>query len=508
MALPKEPRQKMINMMYLVLTALLALNVSSEILNAFKTVNTTLKKSNDVLTQSTDKVFTAFDNLRKDPANAEKANIWYPKAKRAQELTNTLFGHIEQLKDSMMRGSGYDPEKGDTAYNESNLDVSTRIMDKNGGGPKLKSLLEQYKKDILAIDPKIGQEFATKIPINLDVPKSQTGTTANSDWTSAYFRMTPTIAAITILSKFQNDLKNTENQVTNYCLTQVGNVVYKFDKFEPLVGTNATYFMPGDEMEINAGLGAFNAEVKPTVTINGQSIPVNANGMANHKFKVNGTGTIKVRVAFKDPNTGENKVLEKDLPYTVGMPSGASVFLKKMNVMYVGVDNPMTISGGSVGREKVKVVFPGGTISNAGGDEWIAKPSTTGMSEIQVIADGKPYKFPMRLKLLPNPAGFVGRSKGGRISAADFKAQGGLLARLEDSEFEAGFRVVGYVLAASGGAFPNYQQANNEGNRWTGAAKAIVDKATPGTTIFFDQIRVVGPDGRNREITPMVFQLQ
>jgi hypothetical protein len=190
------------------------------------------------------------------------------------------------------------------------------------------------------------------------------------------------------------------------------------------------------------------------------------------------------------------------------MPSGASVFLEKMNVMYVGVDNPITISGGSVGAEKVQVRFAAGSISKVSKDRYIIKPSQTGLSEVVVIADGKPFKFPMRLKSLPNPNGFVGASKGGRIASATFKAQGGLIARLEDTDFEAPFRVVSYVLAASGGAFPNYQQATNEGNRWTGAAKAIVDKATPGTTIFFDQIRVIGPDGKNREIAPMVFQLQ
>jgi hypothetical protein len=214
-----------------------------------------------------------------------------------------------------------------------------------------------------------------------------------------------------------------------------------------------------------------------------------------------------VHIEYVKPD-GSTGVLNKEVKYEVGMPSGASVFLEKMNVMYVGVDNPITISGGSVGAEKVRVSFAGGSISKVGGDHYIAKPSETGMSEITVIADGKPYKFPMRLKSLPPPTGFVGVSKGGRIPSATFKAQGGLIARLLDSEFEAPYRVVGYVLGANGGNITNYQSAPNEGNRWTGTAKAIIDKASPGTTIFFDQIRVVGPDGKVKEISPMVFQLQ
>ncbi len=204
----------------------------------------------------------------------------------------------------------------------------------------------------------------------------------------------------------------------------------------------------------------------------------------------------------------QKKEFIKTIKYTIGTPSGASVFLEKMNVIYVGVENPMTISGGSVGAEKVQVRFPGGNITRASGDRYIAKPSATGLSEIQVIADGKTYKFPMRLKSLPLPAGFIAGKKGGKIAAATIKAQGGLIAKLEDSDFEAPFQVVSYVLGANGGSIPMYQQASNEGNRWSGTAQALVSKASAGTTLFFDQIMVIGPDGKVREITPMVFQLQ
>jgi len=493
--------------MYLVLTALLALNVSAEILNAFKTVNNSLTNSNAVLQNSTANVFKAFADYKNDPKNAENARIWEPKAQAVQQLSTTLYNHIEGLKNKLMDGSGRNLKEGDTTFKEDNLDAPTRIMDQEGEGEKLRKMLEDYKNNVLAVDPKIKAEFSSKIPINTAIPKSQTGSTSNS-WTTAYFHMTPTIAALTMLSKFQNDVKNAENQVTNFCLQQVGGVVFKLDKFEPLVGTNATYFMPGDEMQIDAGLGAFNADARPDVVVNGTRVPVNEKGIATHKFKVNGSGNVNVVLNYTDPNTGEKKSINKTIPYTVGMPSGASVFLEKMNVMYVGVENPITISGGSVGREKVRVSFPGGTIVSQNGDRYVMKPTNTGMSEVIVNADGKIFKFPMRLKSLPRPSGFVGASRGGRISAAAFKAQGGLIARLEDSEFEAPFRVVGYTLGASGGAFPTYQQATNEGNRWAGNAKSIIDRATPGTTIFFDEIRVIGPDGKVVSIQPMVFQLQ
>ncbi len=117
-------------------------------------------------------------------------------------------------------------------------------------------------------------------------------------------------------------------------------------------------------------------------------------------------------------------------------------------------------------------------------------------------------EFPLRVKNLPLPAGFVGAKKGGGISAAEFKAIGGLIARLEDSDFEAPFKVVSYTMGAIGGSINQYAQANNEGNRWNGAAGNLVNKATPGTNIFFDNIKVVGPDGKPRDIAPMVFSLK
>jgi GldM C-terminal domain len=179
-------------------------------------------------------------------------------------------------------------------------------------------------------------------------------------------------------------------------------------------------------------------------------------------------------------------------------------------VVYIGVDNPMTISGGSVGREKVHVSFtsPGASMSNTGGDHYVIKPTTPGLAKIVVNANGKGFEFPIRVKNLPLPAGFIGTKKGGAISTAEFKAIGGLLAHLEDSDFEAPFKVVGYKLGAIGGGIPQYTEASNDGNRWSGTAASIVSRATPGTNIFFDQIRVIGPDGKQREITPMVFSLK
>jgi gliding motility-associated protein GldM len=506
MSIPKEPRQKMINMMYLVLTALLAMNVSSEILNAFKTVNSSIVNANGVLTGNNNTIYSSFAAKLADAKTREKANIWMPKAVQAQKLSNEVYAHIDELKQQLMKEAKYDP-KGDTVSWTDNLDASTRLMDKQGKGEELRKKLEALKKNLLAIDPAIGKEFANKLPIDLTVPKSQTGN-KNPSWTTNYFYMTPAIAATTILSKFQNDVKSAENQIVTYCHSQVDAVAVRFDKYGFVGGLSSSYLMPGEKVTVYSGLGATSSAAQPNITINGRPVGLNADGLATAEFDAGGTGSHNINVSIKYVNQeGIPQTINKTLEYTVGAPSGIAVSADKMNVLYIGVDNPLTITAG-VGSEKVTASFTGGSISKVSGSKYIAKPTNPGEHTITVRAENKSTPVKFRVKYLPKPATFVGASRGGSVSASTFKAQGGLIARLEDSEFEAPYRVVSYRLGASGGAFPVYQEAANDGNKWSGSAASIVAKATPGTSIYFDQIRVIGPDGRNVEVPPMVFNLK
>jgi gliding motility-associated protein GldM len=519
----------MINMMYLVLTALLALNVSVEVLNAFKTVNHSIEKSNAVVADKNNITYAAFTREQSDPQTANLAKIWAPPAMQAKKYSSDLTTYIDGLKENLINESSPQTNKeGKREFSDGNLDAATRLFDTKGEGKVLYNKLIDYRKQLLdLLDPshygpevsdKIKQElaatkaeFTKRLPLDTRIPESESGTTSTGDsakdWTIRYFHMTPTIAALTILSKFQSDVKNSESQVIDYLHKQIGEVKVVFDKFEAQVGANATYLMPGDELDVTAGIGAFSAAAKPNIYINGSLQPLNADGVAEYKTKVSSTGAVNVKIEYTKPD-GSIATVEKPLKYTVGQPSGASVFLEKMNVLYVKEDNPVKISGGSVGREKVHVSFTNGEITNTGGDDYNVVPTTPGEGKIVVNAAGKIYEFPMRVKYLPNPTGFVGTHMGGSIPSAEFKANAGLIAKLENSEFQSAFKVVSYKLAALGGGISQYQEATNEGNRWTGQAAAIVARATPGTNIFFDQIHVIGKDGRTRELPPMVFSLK
>lgn len=527
MALPKEPRQKMINMMYLVLTALLALNVSSEILNAFVTVNNSITKSNTVITDKNQMTYASFAEKLKDPQTAAKAAIWAPKADQVKKISGDLYNYIETLKTQLVEEAGTYEKDGVKEMNADNLDAATRLMDNKGKGKELYDKLSAFKKQVIGVlkpeefadNPSMQAQlkrdiasFDKSIPVDMTIPKSKTGTTYSNDaagWTQSYFHMTPAIAAFTILSKFQNDIKNSESQLVDYCHNQIGQVKLVYDRFQAIATSNTTYAMPGDPIEITAGVGAFSEAAKPRISINGQSMPLTPEGTAVFKTTAGGAGDhpITVNIEFNKPD-GTLERVTKVLKYTVGMPSGASIFLEKMNVMYADVKNPLTISGGSVGREKVRVSFPAGSISNVGGDRYEAIPKTAGLSKVIVNADGKNFEFPIRVKNLPPPTGFIGSKKGGTISSAEFKAIGAVIARLEDSEFEFPFRVVSYRVGAVGGPIPSYAEATNNGNRWQGQAATLIGKAGPGSIVYFDNITVEGPGGKQREISPMKFNLK
>ena len=505
MALPKEPRQKMINMMYLVLTALLALNVSSEILNAFKTVNNTINNANNVLAANNSNIYTSFEEKAKDQKTAEKAAIWKPKADKAKELSSQLFSYIEGLKERVKKEGGYDLAKGDTTDWTDNLDATTRVLDKGGEGEKLFAKLKQYKADMLAIDPDIKREFETKLPIDLSTPKSSTGS-QNQSWTTSYFHMTPAIAGITILSKFQNDIKSSENQVVTYCHNKIGEVAVRFDKYGFVGGLSSSYVMPGEKVEVYAGLGATSSAASPTILINGRPASVSADGIAMSEFSAGGTGSSKVHVTIKyKDQDGLDKTIEKDLPYTVGAPSGVAVSADKMNVLYIGVENPLTITAG-VGSEKVTATFTGGSISRVGGPKWVAKPTTQGEHKINISIEGKVTPVVFRVKKFPDPYAYVGPSRGGSMPAAQFKAMGGVIARLDNSDFEFPFSVLSYTV----GTIKNgvYASQPNSGNRWSGAAADLISAAGPGTAVFFDNIKVRGLDGIVRDLPQMSFNLK
>jgi gliding motility-associated protein GldM len=506
-SLPKEPRQKMINLMYLVLTAMLALNVSAEILNAFRTVNHSLATANEIIEAKNQGLFQSFQRKMADPKTAEKAKIWNDKATSAKSLADNLYGYIEGLKSQLMKESGQKEPGGE--YREDNLDAPIRMLVDGGKGKELHQKLEDFKNGLLNIDPEIRKEFEKTLPIDLTTPKVENHSNSG-DWSSAYFRMTPTIASITMLSKFQNDVKNSEAQVVDFCHRKVGEVEVVYNEFQAFAGTNSQYLMPGQELVITAGVGAFSKAAKPNISVDGSGVGLNADGVAEYKTTVGGPGTYTktVNISFVKPD-GSTSTIAKKVEYTVGSPTGASVSADAVKVLYIGLPNPLTISGGSGGAEKTQASITNGNLVSKGGGKYIAEVSTPGKATINVTVDGKTTPFEFRVKRVPDPIAMVGTNEGGRVAANLIKAQQGVRADLRDFVFEGvKFDILGFTVYATGAGFGEQPGISpNGGAYFNGDSKRILDKCRPGTTLVIDEIKAVGPGGGTRKLQPLVFNL-
>jgi gliding motility-associated protein GldM len=505
MPLPREPRQKMINVMYLVLTAILALNVSNEVINAFKVVNKSLETSNTNIENSNKTLFESLKEKLNKPESREKALIWAPKADSAKMYSDAMIQYLDSLKLALKKAANlhmrWDGTDSVEDFNMDNLDASTRLFETKGEGPKLKSRLDQYKDNMLNLDPSIKTEFQNIFPVNTIPPVSQEG--KHKDFTETFFHMTPTIAALTMLSKFQNNIKNAENMIVTYCHTQIGAVEVHMDSVGILVGQSSSYLMPGQQLQITAGVGAYSSAAAPTISINGNGVKVNG-GQGTWTTTVSGSGehTAMVNVTFKDEN---GIVHSRAVPvkYVVGTPGGAAVMLDKMNVFYVGLDNPVTINSGT-GWDKTNVNISSGSITSAGApgkfNVRVNEGSIGKTTQINVIANGKTSTFDFRVKRIPDPVFRVGpKQNSNRMQSVVFKNQQYCRADLDNFEFDARFKVIGATVYFTGANFPSVKQDNISSESLAPIAGDLA-KCIPGTSVIFDNVRVQGPDGTIRSI--------
>ncbi|MCO6496930.1 MAG: gliding motility protein GldM [Chitinophagaceae bacterium] len=501
MPLPREPRQKMINVMYLVLTAILALNVSNEVITAFKVVDKSLMTSNEVISEGNETIYKSLKAKVEDPQTAKNAAIWEPKAAKAKELSSEMYVYIDSLKAQLKRQAGLRiKDDGTEDFREDNLDASTRLFITEGKGKELEKKLNDYKEAMLNIDPSIRERFAASFPVSTNTESFKTREGKSKDFSQTFFNMTPTVSALTMLSKFQNGVKTAESEIITYCHNQIGAVKVVYDQFAALVGQTSNYLMPGQKMTITAGVGAYSTAAQPEITIGGTRVPVSSDGVATQTITAMGAGVHKVpvTVTYTKPD-GEKETKSFPVEYTVGTPGGAAVMLDKMNVFYRFVDNPVTISSGT-GWDKTKVSMTGGSLVSAGGPgKYVVRVEKLGNASITVNSDGKISTYSFRIKDIPDPVFKVGPNASGRVQSVVFKNQRFARADLENFDFEYKYNIVGATVYFTGANFPNPQQVTITSSSLA-PLDAMLQKCIPGTTVTFDNVRVQGPGGPVRSI--------
>jgi gliding motility-associated protein GldM len=532
------PRQKMINMMYLVLTALLALNVSQEVLNAFHLVNEGLQTSNGSLGEKNQGIYKMFDKQMDTDKN--KAQQYYDKAQKARKIGTELNNLLETYKKDIIKGAGgIDPETDDILERD-NIDVATRMFVEEGAGVKRGRELQQKildsRKQLLDL---VDEKDRAAVKISLDAANFKKKGEEGAKWEYLTFSHVPATAAVTILSKFQNDVVSSEGAVIEYLIKKIGETDFKFDALAAKIIAPSSYIMQGQSYKADVFLAAFNSTQQPEVFLGSiGGFKRNPDGTYDKVDSPNelpagysAGSMLKAEGGMAKLEQGGGAVGEKK--YTgiirVKNPVGGYTFYPfegsyqvaakavvvspmKMNVLYIGVENPMKISVPGVGQGDVTASLAGaGNLTKNSDGTYTATVTGVGKCQINVSAkiEGKVQAMgseEFRIKRIPDPVPMTsGKLRGGNVQSGTMKAQSGILALLENFDFDARFNVVSFqmVFSSKGEIF----KAESPGPGFTPQMRGFMDRAKPKDIIFIDEIKVVGPDKQPRKLGQIAFTI-
>ncbi len=503
----ETPRQKMIGILYLVLLGLVALNVSDSILDAFKNLTDSLNTSTENVQNGVDATYASFEatKLKEEPVRARPI---YDRAKKASAYTgelNVYVGDLKKLFESA--GGGYTEATGDIAKRD-NLDISPRLMINQKRATVLKNKINDTRKKLLGLlDEKERQGF--NFSLQAVDPPDRAG--VNRSWEQSNFGDgIPLTAAITALAKIQADIKNAESEIVKRILGKMDQAIVNLDQFAAVAVAPTSYLILGQPYTAEVFLTASDSKSSPDISVGGSRLQVKD---GKGSYTVNTTreglfswiGTVRVKQtdgSIKTYTTTEQK-------YQVARPS-AVVSPDKMNVFYVGVPNPVSVSAPGIPKENLVVSMSGGSISGSNGKYTVNVNSPGSMAKVNVSAriSGKVQNVgstEFRVKRIPDPkAKFAGKT-GGTLSSVVIKSQNSIFAILEFFDFDAKFNVTRFSLViARPRADVVALQAT--GNSFSSQMRAALAAITPGTRVIFDDIVAVGPDGTQRQLDPMVFK--
>lgn len=497
----ETPRQRMINILYLVLLALLALNVSDTLLDAFKNINDSLETSRTNVDNSVEQLFTSFENtkLKEEP---ERARPIYEKAKEARAIVAELNQYINSLKEELEKESGgYDDETGDLVR-RSNVDISPALMLNQKKGAELKEKINSTRENLIGL---LNEDDRTRVSFSLEANDPVKRVNGKKKWEEVNFgEGTPVTAAVTILTKIQSDAQNAESDIVKLILGKMDQAVVNLDQFAAVAVAPTSYLIQGQPYTAEVFLTAYDSKSNPSISVNGTNLQVvDGKGLysvpTNKEGLFTWTGTIKVKQtdgSIKEYRTPEQR-------FQVARPS-AVVSPDKMNVLYIGVDNPVSVSAPGTSAENIQVRMDGGSISGSKG-KYNVKVTTPGTAKISVAVEVAPGRTQtlstteFRVKRIPDPvAKFAGKT-GGAMGTVALKAQNAIFATLDNFDFDAKFKITQFSMII---AKPRADAIilSTSGNQLSESMRSALNGIGPGSRIIFDNIIAVGPDGSPRQL--------
>jgi gliding motility-associated protein GldM len=506
----ETPRQKMMGILYLVLLGIAATTVTDHVLDAFRNLTVSLETSSKNVKSTVDNSMSNFEatKLKNEP---ERARPVWERASKVKNYINDLDMFINTLKDTLTSiGGGVDKVTGDVS-NRADIDISPRMMVRKGLAGQLKAKINKTREDIIAQFDKKDQENL-KLSLNAQDPPRNRGGVLTSWEESNFGEGIPLTAALTALTKIQADMRNTEAEVIKKILGEVDKAVINLDRFDAVAVAPTSYVLVGQQYTADVFLTASDSKANPEVSVGNQSLKiVDGKGLytvtASREGEFKWVGTVKVKQA--DGTMKEYKT--KEQVYTVARPS-AVVSPDKMNVFYIGVPNPVSVSAPGFSKDKVKVSISAGEISGTGGTytvnvKQVGKVTVTVSGTLEGGKSTVLGSTEFRIKRIPPPRVKFGGKSGGRLSTGAMKAQNRIFAVLEDFDFDAPFSIQHFTMfIIKPRSEPLVFESNN--NSFTPAMSAGMNGITSGSRVTFDNVFATGPDGMKRQLDPITFTVE
>ena len=540
----QSPRQAMINMMYLVLTALLALNVSKEILDSFVTVNNGLENTKSSLNDKMTQQYASFQAFASE--NQAKYGAAWTEAQKIQVSGAELIAYIDTIKvRAIMKAEGW--SKDSTIMPDGRLVNLMKVTKKDShdelttmlvGGEPGKPIEGEYTandlklklmafKDLVKNSRPQDTDLSASMDRVFDFEERADASGTMNNWESINFYHVPMAAGITILSKLQADVRNSEGEVVKRMMDAVESKSYKFNKLTTIVKPLSSLVTVGGKYQAEIFLGAYDDQNAPEVfiagpgarvdtvtkTIIGESIKLPMNGAKAQLEQVaSGAGQRSVQgiIKFK-PVGGEETVEVFSTMYEVASPN-LVVSPTKMNVFYRGVDNPVDISVSGFSAKDVAANMDNGTLSKAT-NGYIVKPGKGNEATISATVtnpDGSKKSMPgikFRVKNVPSPTPYFGGKSvdDATIKKTELTAAAGVIAKMVDFEFDLKFEVVEFKVTMMVNGTPIEKMT--KGPAVSGDMKEIFQKAKPGQKVYIEGIKARGPDGTVRNLGSLSFKI-
>lgn len=508
---PVNPRQKMINLMYVVLMAMLALNVSNEVLNGFSLVDDSLNRSTANSVKGNQTIYDDFAAQMK--ANPQKVKEWFDKAQAVKVMSDSLYNLAQNLKIAIVKEA--DGKDGDINNIEAkdNLEAASHVMlaPGTGQGGKLYNAINDYRSKILKMLPEGDQR--TIIADNLATEVSKQAKALGKNWQESMFENMPVAAAVTLLSKLQNDVRHAEGEVLHNLVSNIDVKDIRVNKLSAFVIPESRTVVSGDKFSAQIVMAAVDTTLQPQIYIGNQKVNLNN---STYEFTAGGVGehTFSGYITMQN---GGGETIRRDFSqtYTVVNPS-ATVSADLMNVLYAGYENPISISIPGVPLNAVSASMSGGEFRSLGMGRYIAKPSAVGKDvTITVSANSNGHSrqmgtYTFKVRKLPDPIAYLpmgnDRFKGGAMTKAQLMEATGIKAAIDDGLLDIQFRVISFETVF----FDNMGNAvpmASDGANFSARQKDQFRKLSSRRRFYISHVQAVGPDGLTRQL-PSAMEVQ